>query len=251
VTLANVLGVPAGACIGNAYGWQAPFWVVALLGILAILAIYIFVPSISGEKTTSFRDQLLAFRNGQLWLSLAITVFSWAAFMTFYAYIAPVSEYLAGYTPRGLTVLLIALGIGLVVGNSLGGRAADVNLGLALIGGIILMSLSLIIVGFSTNYMWIFFFASLLFGIVSFFNVPPLQMRVMRYAGKAPELAATANISAFNLANAIGGVIGGYIIDNPEIGIEKLPFIAAAVPLPGILLALMGQFMENRQSTDK
>ncbi len=242
LTLANVLGVPAGTWIGNTYSWNTTFWAIALLGMLAMAAICLFIPRLSAEKTVSLGDQLLAFRSGQLWLSLAITVFGWAGFITFYGYIAPVSQYVAGLSAQDVTGLLVAVGIGLVIGNNIGGRAADANLGRALIGGIILMSLSLIMVGCAASNMWTFFVASTIFGIVSFFNVPPLQMRVMRYAGNAPELAATANISAFNIANAMGGVIGGYVVDHPNIGISMVPFIAAAVPLPGLILALAAQF---------
>ncbi len=242
LTLANVPGVPAGTWIGNTYSGNTTFWAIALLGMLAMAAICLFIPRLSAEKTVSLGDQLLAFRSGQLWLSLAITVFGWAGFITFYGYIAPVSQYVAGLSAQDVTGLLVAVGIGLVIGNNIGGRAADANLGRALIGGIILMSLSLIMVGCAASNMWTFFVASTIFGIVSFFNVPPLQMRVMRYAGNAPELAATANISAFNIANAMGGVIGGYVVDHPNIGISMVPFIAAAVPLPGLILALAAQF---------
>ena len=89
LTLANVLGVPAGAFIGNAYGWSATFWVVAALGVVAIAAIAALVPHIASEKVESIAGQLSAFRNPQLWLSLAITMFGWTGFMTCLLYTSP------------------------------------------------------------------------------------------------------------------------------------------------------------------
>jgi DHA1 family inner membrane transport protein len=59
-------------------------------------------------------------------------------------------------------------------------------------------------------------------------------MRVMKHGVKAPELAATANISAFNLANALGGIIGGIVVDS-QWGAAAIPFAAAAIPLLGVL----------------
>jgi DHA1 family inner membrane transport protein len=62
-------------------------------------------------------------------------------------------------------------------------------------------------------------------------------MRVMKYGGAAPELAATANISAFNLANALGGMIGGAVVDS-SLGASAIPFAAAVLPLVALLFIL-------------
>ncbi len=242
LTLANVLGVPAGAWIGNRYGWGTTFWAVAVLGVIAIAAIAVLVPRIAADtKPASIGAQLSAFRNRQLLLSLAITVFGWTGFMTFYGYISPVSQYAVGFSAQALTWLLVAVGAGLVTGNAIGGRAADANLSRALIGGVVAMIVSLVIVGFSVANAWAFVIASIVFGIASFANVPPMQMRVMRHAGNAPELAATANISAFNVANALGGLIGGFAVDHANIGAAMVPFLAAAVPLIGLVLVLVAE----------
>ncbi|RYF01241.1 MAG: MFS transporter [Comamonadaceae bacterium] len=241
LTLANVLGVPAGAWIGNAYGWSATFWAVALLGVGAIAAIAALVPHIATEKVQSVAAQLGAFRNRQLWLSLAITMFGWTGFMTFYGYISPVAQYAAGMSAQGVTGLLVAVGAGLVAGNAIGGRAADRNLRAALFGGVTAMIVSLVFVGLSTTNVVAFVAASVVFGIASFANVPPMQMRVMRNAGNAPELAATANISAFNIANALGGTIGGFAVDHGAIGAAMVPFLAAVVPLVGLALVAIAE----------
>jgi hypothetical protein len=105
--------------------------------------------------------------------------------------------------------VLVIVGLGLVIGNMLGGRTADANLRLSLILWPAAMIMSLIVVGFVAPFKWLFPVAAFVFGIASFANVPPMQMRVMKYGKAAPELAATANISAFNVANALGG-LGGH-----------------------------------------
>lgn len=237
LTLANVLGVPAGAWIGNRFGWSITFWVVAGLGVVAALAIAAVIPKQAAEERRSLASQLGAFRNPQLLASLAITTLGWAGFMTFYGYIAPVAEQVAGFARSDLTWILVVVGAGLVLGNALGGKSADANLSRALKLWPAAMIASLIVVGLVATQPWLFLAAAFVFGVVSFANVPPMQMRVMNHGGDAPELAATANISAFNIANALGGVIGGVVVDG-SLGAAAVPYAAAVVPFFGLLYIL-------------
>jgi MFS transporter, DHA1 family, inner membrane transport protein len=238
LTLANVLGVPLGTWIGNALGWNTTFLVISALGLIATLAIAVFVPAQGRDNSApSISGQLAAFRDRNLLASLAITALGWAGFMTFYGYIAPVAERVAGFGAMDLTWVLVLVGMGLVIGNTLGGRTADANLRLSLILWPAAMIVSLIVVGFVAPFKWPFLAAAFVFGIASFANVPPMQMRVMKYGKAAPELAATANISAFNIANALGGVIGGTIVDS-SFGASAIPFAAAIVPFIALLFIL-------------
>ena len=99
------------------------------------------------------------------------------------------------------------------------------------------MIASLIVAGLVAPFKWPFLAAAFVFGIASFANVPPMQMRVVKYGKAAPELAATANISAFNIANALGRLIGGAIVDS-LFGANAIPFAAAIVPAVALLLIL-------------
>lgn len=99
------------------------------------------------------------------------------------------------------------------------------------------MIASLVVAYLVSSNPYAFLLAVFAFGVTSFANVPALQMRVMNYGGKAPELAATANISAFNVANALGGMIGGAVIDS-HFGAQAIPFAAAIIPIVGVLFIL-------------
>src|SRR5712675_851965 len=99
------------------------------------------------------------------------------------------------------------------------------------------MIASLIVAGLVAPFKWPFLAAAFVFGITSFANVPPMQMRVMKYGKAAPELAATANISAFNVANALGGLIGGIVVDS-SFGAGAIPFAAAILPMLAVLFIL-------------
>jgi len=235
LTLANVLGVPGGAWIGNHWGWNTTFFVVALLGVIATVAIFVLIPVLKeSDASTNIKSQLAAFKNRDLLASLMITILAWAGFMTFYGYIAPVAEDVAGFARSDLTWILVVVGIGLVVGNVLGGKTADISVGKSLKFWTALMILSLFIVGWVASTPWAFVVASFFFGVVSFANVPPMQLRVMNYGAAAPELASTANISAFNIANALGGFSGGVVVDS-HWGASAIPFAATIVPIVGLL----------------
>ncbi len=233
LTLANVLGVPAGSWIGNQFGWSSTFFAVAVLGIVATIAITAVIPQQEKEAVRSFSSQIGAFRNKQLLASLMITMLGWVGFMTFYGYIAPVTEQVAGFDRSALTWILVVVGLGLVLGNSIGGKSADADLSRALVIWPAAMIIALLAVGFLASYPWPFVIAAFIFGVVSFANVPPMQMRVMRHGGNAPELAATANISAFNVANAVGGIIGGVVVDS-SLGAAAIPFAAIVIPAIGL-----------------
>jgi DHA1 family inner membrane transport protein len=238
LTLANVLGVPAGTWIGNTFGWNMTFLFISALGLLTAVAIAAFVPVQGRDRAAlSIRGQLGAFRDRNLLASLAITALGWVGFMTSYGYFAPVAERVAGFSASELTWVLVIVGLGLLVGNTLGGRTADANLRLSLILWPAAMIVSLIVVGLVAPFKWLFLAAAFVFGIASFANVPPMQMRVMKYGKAAPELAATANISAFNLANALGGMIGGAVVDS-AFGASAIPYAAAILPLAALIFIL-------------
>ena len=178
LTLANVLGVPAGTWIGNALGWNMTFLVISVLGLIATLAIAVFVSAQGRDSSVaSSSGQLIAFRDRNLIASLAITALGWVGFMTFYGYFAPVAERVAGFSASELTWVLVIVGVGLVIGNTLGGRTADANLRLSLMLWPAAMIVSLIVAGFAAPFKWPFLAAAFVFGIASFANVPTMQMR--------------------------------------------------------------------------
>ncbi|MGF1749619.1 MFS transporter [Vibrio cionasavignyae] len=238
LTLANVLGVPGGTWIGLEFGWHVTFLVVAGFGLVAMTFILSGIKSTGHGETKSSAMQLKAFKNPMLLMSLAITVFAWSGFMTLYGYIAPIAMHVTGFSEGAVTWILVVVGVGLIVGNTLGGRSSDHNLQKASIFWVIAMIASLVLVGLAVNNQWLFVAAAFVFGVASFANVPAMQLRVMNHGGDGQELAATANISAFNLANAFGGVLGGVVIDS-QVGAGMIPFAAIVVPIVGVIFIVV------------
>ncbi|MEZ8472478.1 MFS transporter [Vibrio cyclitrophicus] len=235
LTLANVLGVPAGTWVSLQFGWYTTFFTVAALGTIAMISILTSIKSSGHSEAKDIKTQLLAFKNPMLLISLAITAFAWSGFMTLYGYLAPIAMHITGYGQELVTWILVIVGVGLIIGNTLGGRSSDKDLGKASMFWAIAMIVSLVVVGLVVDNKILFVAAAFVFGIASFANVPAMQLRVMNHGGEGQELAATANISAFNLANAFGGFLGGMVLDS-QLGAGMIPFTAVVVPFIGLFL---------------
>ena len=247
LTLANVLGVPAGTWVSLQFGWHTTFFTVAALGTIAMISILTSIKSTGHSEAKDIKTQLLAFKNPMLLISLAITAFAWSGFMTLYGYLAPIAMHITGYSQESVTWILVVVGVGLIIGNTLGGRSSDKNLGKASMFWAVAMIASLVVVGLVIDNKILFVAAAFVFGIASFANVPAMQLRVMNHGGEGQELAATANISAFNLANAFGGFLGGMVLDS-QLGAGMIPFAAVVVPVIGLLLIAKANRADKPQS---
>jgi MFS transporter, DHA1 family, inner membrane transport protein len=144
--------------------------------------------------------------------ALALTVVGSSAMFTVFTYIAPILREATHASLGFVTAMLVVYGLGLTVGNWLGGRFADRSVDRTLI--VTLAALSAILVAFAALMTHAGPSAILIFlwGVASFALVPPLQVRVMTAAADAPNLAAAVNIGAFNLGNAAGAALGGGVI---------------------------------------
>lgn len=249
LTLANVLGVPLGTFLGQGLGWRSTFWAITAIGVVALLGLVAFIP----DRTADARPpgqlgrELAAFRNGQVWLSILVTVFGFGAMFGAFTYIAPILTDVSGFPDGAIPWLLVLFGVGLFVGNLGGGRAADQNLDRTLLT--LLSTLTLVLIGFAlvAGNPWAAGTALFLLGAVGFASVPGMQMRVLEFAAAAPTLASGVNISAFNLGNAVGAWIGGITI---TAGFGFRSPIVVGVALAAVALALMAVAASSHRRFD-
>lgn len=238
LTVANVLGVPFGTWLGQTLGWRSTFWAVSLVGIAALLVIAALLPKDDqAPDVTDWRADLRAIGRLPVLLGLATTVFGYAGVFTVFTYIAPLLTQVAGLSDSAVSPILLVFGGGMIIGNILGGKLADRNLGRTL-------TVTLIALGLSLGLMPLFFasgWSSVLIvgltGIAAFATVAPLQMWVMGKAKGAGEvLVSSFNIAAFNLGNALGAWAGGYAIDHGP-GLAAVPYVAVVFPVLAVIVA--------------
>ncbi|WP_106400277.1 MFS transporter [Actinocorallia populi] len=249
LTVANIVGVPGGTYIGHAFGWRATFALVAALGVVGLLGVMKLVPD-AGRPPASenVRAELAAFKNVQVWLAMAMTVFGYGGVFAAITYISPMMTEVAGYSEAAVTWLLVLFGIGMFLGNLLGGKFADRALMPLLSAS--LGALALVLLVFTaTAHDKVFAAITLtLIGALGFATVPPLQKRVLDQASAAPTLASAANIGAFNLGNALAAWLGGLVIAG-GLGYTSPNWVGALLSGTALLLALLSAYLDKRTRT--
>ncbi|NME78812.1 MFS transporter [Rhodococcus sp. 105337] len=211
LSVANVIGVPAASWLGMALGWRIAFGLVAVIGVATVAAVVAWVPDLS-IRTTSVRTELGALRRKQVWMTLGVATIGFGGVFAVYTYISTTLTDVAGVPKSVVPVALMLFGLGMVVGNAVGGRLADRALvpGIFITVGALGVLLAVFVVAVHNPYTALVMVFLLGGGCAAV--GPGLQVRLMDVADDAQTLAASLHHAAFNLANAIGAAIGGAVI---------------------------------------
>jgi DHA1 family inner membrane transport protein len=245
LTVANIVGVPGGTSIGQAAGWRVTFLIVAALGVVGFLGVAKLVPETGRSESVSVRNEFAAFKNVQVWLAMAMTVLGYGGVFAAITYITPMMTEVAGYTEGAVTWLLVLFGIGMFLGNLLGGRFADRRLMPMLFVALAGLSLALLVFTATAHHKVPAAITLTLIGALGFATVPPLQKWVLDQASAAPTLASAANIGAFNLGNALAAWLGGLVIA-AGLGYTSPNWIGAILSGTALLLAFVAAYLDRR-----
>lgn len=238
LTLANVLGVPMGTALGQYAGWRSTFFAVTVIGVISLIGLLRFLPLKHDEEKIDMRAELAALRGAGVWLSLSMTVLFSAAVFALFTYIAPLLGDVTSVSPRGVTWTLLLIGLGLTLGNVIGGKLADRNLSLTLIGVFIVMAVLSTVLSWTSVALIPTEITLFLWATAAFAAVPALQVNVMTFGKAAPNLISTLNIGAFNLGNALGAWVGGSVIAH-GLGLTSVPLAAAVLAVLALLVTLI------------
>jgi len=245
LTASNVLGVPFGTFLGQALGWRATFWTIAVIGVIALVGVLVLVPAVRVTETPSLARELGAFRSGQVWLSLGMTVLGYGGMFGAFTYIAYTLTSVSGFASGAVPWLLIVFGVGLFVGNFVGGKLASRSIDGTLLVVLVALTVVLALFAVVATSPVLTVIALVLMGAFGFATVPALQTRVMQYADHAPTLASGANIAAFNLGNALGAWIGGLTIA-AGLGYTSPIWAGAGITLAAVVLTVVAAGAAHR-----
>ncbi|WBB58411.1 MFS transporter [Streptomyces sp. WMMC500] len=245
LTVANVVGVPGGTALGQAAGWRVTFVIVALLGVIGFLGVAKLVPETGRPESVSVRREFAAFRNVQVWLAMAMTVLGYGGVFAAITYITPMMTDVAGYTEGAVTLLLVLFGIGMFLGNLIGGRFADRRLMPMLFTALAGLSAALLLFTATAHHKVLAAVTLALIGALGFATVPPLQKWVLDQAAAAPTLASAANIGAFNLGNALAAWLGGVVIA-ADLGYTSPNWVGALLSGTALILAFVAASLDRR-----
>jgi DHA1 family inner membrane transport protein len=124
-SLATAVGAPAGTALAAAYGWRAPFFVIAGLAALLAVLVALVVRGVPIPPVASIRQRLRPLRDGRVSLGLVSTLLLILGFNIVYLFSASVTEESTGGSGGLLALLLLAFGLGSVAGNVAAGPITD------------------------------------------------------------------------------------------------------------------------------
>ncbi|MGW5063731.1 MFS transporter [Streptomyces sp. NPDC004096] len=245
LTVANIVGVPGGTYIAQVTGWRVTFTIVAVLGIIGFLGVANLVPEQGRPQAANIRTEFAAFKNVQVWLAMAMTVLGYGGVFAAITYITPMMTQVTGYAEGAVTWLLVLFGIGMFLGNLLGGKFADRALMPMLFTTLAALAAVLLLFTATAHNKVLAAITLALIGALGFATVPPLQKWVLDQAPAAPTLASAANIGAFNLGNALAAWLGGVVIAG-GLGYTSPNWVGALLSGTALLLSFLAAFLNGR-----
>ena len=250
LTVALVTGVPLGTYIGQTFGWQSTFLVVALLGLIALIGSALLVPNnLKQAAATKISAQLKVLSEPRLLLVYAITAIGYGGSFIAFTYLAPILEQISGFDSSAIGLIMLVYGVSVAIGNIWGGKMAD-KMGPIKALSIIFTGLAAVLLVFNfTAVNPIAAVATILvWGAFAFGNVPGLQVYVVKLAEKhtpdAVDVASGLNIAAFNVGIALGAWGGGLIVE--QAGLMNTPWIGAIVVLLALVLTRFSGALDKK-----
>ncbi len=263
-SIAAVLGMPAGALIGAAFGWRTMMVCIGVLSSLGALLVWWQVPA----RLFVARIDAAAWRaivaHPTLLMVVSVTAIHASAQFVLFSYIVIAYHDALDATPLMLTALLALNGLAGFAGNLVAGRIAD-RIGTP---PVILVALSSMTLAF---VLWIVLFAvgpavgavvdpavgpgfiGLAIAIVAALmwgggNFAANSMQQVRLVNLAPALAAVSvalNTSAIYLGQFIGAAAGGFVLDHPfaSPASAALPWVS----LPAFVIAIGVSIVAQRR----
>lgn len=233
MTVANLVGVPIGTYIGHHFSWRWTYGLISFLGVITFLALLIWLPKFQSRSQANLWSQLGYFKKWRSWLLIAIISIGTGGLFAWISYIAPMVTEVAKVDPGQIPIIMILVGLGMFVGNLLGGKVADtINPIKAPIFCFSSMAICLLVVHFTAGFYWMAFVMAFITGMISFMAGSPIQMMLIQDAKGAETFAASAGQAGFNMGNTLGAFLGGIPI--------SLGLAYDTPVLVGMMLALIG-----------
>ncbi|MFF9401689.1 Cmx/CmrA family chloramphenicol efflux MFS transporter [Streptomyces sp. NPDC014744] len=246
LSIANVLGVPLGALLGENLGWRSAFWAVGAASAVALVGVVTLIPRIPlPERKPRLRQEMAIYRDRQVWLSIVVTALAAGGVFCAFSYLAPLLTDVAGLDSGWVPTVLALFGIGALVGTTIGGRVADAHLFGVLMSGIAASTVFLVALALFASYQVAAIGLSFLLGVSAFYTAPALNARMFNVAGAAPTLAGATTTAAFNLGNTGGPWLGGAVID-ADLGFAATAWAGAAMTVLALVAVVFSLRLHGR-----
>lgn len=250
LTIANVIGVPVGTYLGHHYNWNLSFLLVGVVGVVAMLSIYFWIPKLGKSSSGGFFKDLKVFKRMEIWMLILLTTIGTGGFFAWYSYIAPLLTKVSGHSESMVSYAMILAGVGMVFGNFIGAKMAEIFKPLkAVIISLSLMVLVLVINSLVAANPVAILILTFIIGIVSFMVGTPIQLAIIRASKGSESLGSSMNQSAFNMGNASGAFFAGLPIAMGY-GFTSASLVGAFMASVGIGIAILILLVSRKRTVN-
>ena len=235
LTVATIFGAPIATFVGQHLGWRETYTLVAGLGVLALAALWMWVPQTDELRGSPIRHELSALRKPNVWIMMTVAALSVASIFAVYTFVGPFVTDVAHLSIGVVPIALALFGLGMTAGNLIGGRLADTYTYLGLVGGFCAALVVLTILALFGSNPWILLPSLFGVGATMMTAIPTIQVRLTRFAPEAPTLMGAMNLAALNLSNALGAWGGGIAI-GAGYGLLSAVWAGFALTLAGLMV---------------
>jgi len=242
LSMAMVIGGPAGTLFSHFTGWRGGFWGVVALTLAGLIGCAIGTSAAkTGYRSTvrpSVSRELVAIRTPRLWVIYAVTILTTAAYMITFNYLAAMLTDITGMPSVWIPPILTLFGVGAFVGLSIGGRIVDKRPHAALLSGVVAIAVFSVTLVVAIHHSWAVIPTVFLLGIAAFVLNPAIYGRVFAIAGDAPTLAGATTVSAFQLGISATPALAAAALSQgmPLTWVCLIGAVLAAIAVPLILV---------------
>jgi len=248
LTVANIIGVPIGTYIGHNFSWRISFFIIAAVAFIAAGSIHKWLPDLKPAANAGFKQSISAFKKAEPWFIICISAIGTGGLFAWISYIAPLMTEVAGFSANSITPIMIIAGVGMAVGNFMGGRLADRFSPLKTTGFLLLaMVLSLIIVALVTQFKVPALAMTFVTGLIAFAVISPMQMLMIQAARGSEMLASSAIQASSNMGNALGAFLGGLPLV-AGFGYTSPQYVGSTLAFTGFLFCVGLYYMTRRKA---
>ncbi|MDL1913618.1 MAG: MFS transporter [Bergeyella sp.] len=239
LTIANFAMVPLVTFIGHQFSWRSAFGMVALLGLISMMAVHYMLPNLKSFSQGKVLEDLKFLKKPVALFILSIVAIGFGGMFSWFSYISPLMTEVSKFPETRIPFIMILAGSGMFVGNFLGGWMAD-KMRPALASNILMIFfiVALMMVFFLSENQTISLVLTFVCGMLSMSVVAPINILIIRAAQKAEMLGAAFMQAAFNIANSIGAYLGGIPLLH-GLGYQYTSLVGAVLVFGGFVLSLI------------